>query len=195
LVALHPDKVAKQVEELRKDFMKEHVPENASGQVQRVAMRFALVAAGGNLATSMGITGWPEGEPINAAVCCFKDWLAAWGGVGNKEVETALSQVRHFLELHGESRFTAWDGNGERPTINRAGFRRVNEAGETEFYVLPEAFKSDLCAGLDPSFVAKLLIKRGLLIPDQKDGKSASRHRLPGMGVKRCYYFPAKENE
>lgn len=195
LVALDPAEVAKQVGALRDDFMKEHVPRDASGQVQRVAMRFALVAAGGNLATSMGITGWPEGEAIKAAVRCFKDWLAAWGGVGNKEIEAALSQVRHFFELHGESRFTAWDGDGDRPTINRAGFRRVNEAGKTEFYVLPESFKSELCAGLDSSFVAKKLIERGLLAPDQHDGKSAARHRLPGMGVKRCYYFPAKENE
>jgi putative DNA primase/helicase len=71
----------------------------------------------------------------------------------------------------------------------------VNEAGETEFYVLPESFKTELCAGLDPRFVAKLLIERGLLVPNQNDGKAAARHRLPGMGVKRCYYFPAKKSQ
>jgi uncharacterized protein (DUF927 family) len=223
LVALDPAKVAKQVGTLRDDFMKECVPPDASGQVQRVAMRFALVAAGGNLATSMGITGWPEGEAINAAVRCFKDWLAAWGGVGNKEVEVALSQVRHFFELHGESRFTPWDstcrscdGEGVKPgddgreftcltckgkgklnpqnirTGNRAGFCRENTQSETEFYVFPEVFKQEMCAGMDPRFVARVLVERGLIYPDKEDGKKpVTSHKPPGMKTIRLYHFAA----
>jgi putative DNA primase/helicase len=74
LTGLRPDEVAERVEALRKDFMKENVPQSASGQVQRVAMRFALAAAGGELATKAGITGWSNGEAIKAAVRCFKDW-------------------------------------------------------------------------------------------------------------------------
>ena len=42
------------------------VPEGASGQVERVAARFALVAVAGELATSASLTGWPEGEAERA---------------------------------------------------------------------------------------------------------------------------------
>lgn len=191
--------------------------------MQRVVMRFALVAAGGELATEAGITGWLNGEAISAAVRCFKDWLAARGGAGNQEVETALSQVRHFFELHGESRFTPWDcicrsckGEGVKlgddgrsftcltcegagklnpqntRTVNRAGFRRENNQSETEFYVLPEVFKQEVCAGMDPRFVARVLVERGLICPDQEDGKKpVSLHKPPGMITTRFYHFAA----
>jgi uncharacterized protein (DUF927 family) len=219
--ALDPSEVAKQVGTLRDDFMREHVPWDASGQVQRVAMRFALVAAGGNLATSMRITGWPEGEAIKAAVRCFNDWLAAWGGVGNKEVGAALSQVRHFIELHGESRFTPWDSkcrscdgkgiklgsdgreftcltcNGEGKlnpqntrTVNRAGFRRENNQSETEFFVLPEVFKQEVCVGMDPLFVARALVEKGLMQRGE-EGRLQVDIRPPGMPKLRCYQLKA----
>lgn len=98
-------------------------------------MRFALVGAGGDLATRLGIPGWVQGEAVKAAVACFNAWLDARGGVGDREIHAALSQVRRFFELHGESRFTPWDTTlaGDFRTVNRAGFRRVNEQGETVF--------------------------------------------------------------
>jgi uncharacterized protein (DUF927 family) len=47
------------------------VPELVSGQVQRVGRHFALIAAAGEIVTEAGITGWPEGEAVNAARRCF----------------------------------------------------------------------------------------------------------------------------
>lgn len=46
------------------------VPEGASGQAERVAARFALVAVAGELATEAGLTGWPAGESERAARKC-----------------------------------------------------------------------------------------------------------------------------
>ena len=40
--------------------------EGAAGQVKRGALRFALVAAAGELATEAGLTGWPQGEATRA---------------------------------------------------------------------------------------------------------------------------------
>jgi putative DNA primase/helicase len=48
------------------------VPEGASGQVERVGARFALVGAAGELATAAGLTGWPVGESERAARACFE---------------------------------------------------------------------------------------------------------------------------
>jgi putative DNA primase/helicase len=189
------EKLRRDLEALRREFLAYYVPEGASGQVQRVALRFTLVAFGGELATRLGLTSWPQGEAINASVACFNAWLTARGGIEDQEIQAALSQVRKFFELHRESRFTPWDMAlaGESRTINRAGFRRDKEDG-TEFYVLPEVFKQEICGGFDSRFVARLLVERGLLTPG-KDGKPAALHRLPGMGPKKTYVIKPFTNE
>lgn len=107
------------------------VPSGASGQVARVAARFALVGVAGAMATEAGLTGWDEGESEDGAKACFDAWLAARGGAGNGEVTAMLRQVRGFLEAHGEGRFTWWhratdDHNAK--TLQRAGFRRLIDA-------------------------------------------------------------------
>jgi putative DNA primase/helicase len=161
-------------------------PADAAGQVRRVAQRFALIAAAGELATDWGLTGWNAGESAHAAAVCFRAWLGARGTAGAAEPAAMLTQVRRFLEAHGESRFAPWDALDGRATINRAGFRR--EAGDgsgVAFYVLPEAFKSDMCAGFDHRAVARALADAGALTPDT-DGGHTKPHKLPGLGLTRC---------
>jgi uncharacterized protein (DUF927 family) len=185
----NPAEIAEAVVGFREEYLTEHCPSKADGQVSRVAARFGLVAAAGELAIAIGILPWPPGEARAAVGACFKAWLEARGGYGAAEISEGIRRVRHFLEQHGESRFAPWGMAGEvseRPTINRAGFRRPADDGGIEYYVLPEAWRSELCAGLDARAVARALVERGWLIPDA-DGKPQSRHRLPGMGTVRCY--------
>ncbi len=196
------------------------VPEAASGQVYRVGARFALVGAAGELATEAGLTGWPQGESERAARACFNAWLAARGGTGNGEVTAMLRQVRRFLEAHGEGRFVWWhraadDHNAK--TLHRIGFRRmVNEKGEpiktnadhqrqygetmqpfdgestqTEYFILPEGFRSEVCQGFDPEAVCKILKAHGCLVSSERD-RYTYKARLPGLGGKgtNCYRIP-----
>lgn len=186
------DAVHDAVAGFKADFVKEHCPAGADGQVSRVAARFALVAAAGELATVLGITPWERGEAINAAEACSRAWLEARGEIEPAEVTAGIAQVRQFIERHGEARFAAWGGeDSSRPTINRAGFRKPDSEGGVEYYVLPEVWRSEVCAGFDPGTLARVLAERGLLIPDG-DGKPRSRHRLPGShGPVRCYRLAA----
>lgn len=170
------------------------VPEAASGQVDRVARRFAVVAAAGEMATEAGITGWPEGEATRAARACFEAWLASRGSIGNAEEVQILRQVRRFLELHGEGRFTEWsraDDDHAPKTLHRAGFRRSvkDSAGDTvgwEFYVFTETFRTEVCEGFDVKAVLRVLRDRGYLEPD-KGRPFDCKARLPGLGPTRCY--------
>jgi len=77
--------------EHRDQFLKRHVPTEASGEVRRAASRFALVAAAGELATAAGITGWPEHESMSAAQVCFGSWLGRRGATGFRPRPCALS--------------------------------------------------------------------------------------------------------
>lgn len=159
---------------------------DSAGQVRRVAQRFALIGAAGELATEWGLTGWPVGEAERAVIACFQAWLGARGTPGAAEPAAMLSQIRRILEAHGDSRFTPWDGEfPDRPTINRAGFRKSTADG-FEYFVLPGAFRSELCAGFDHRAVARVLIEAGALLPEG-DGCATRKERLPGMGNVRCF--------
>ncbi|MFD2754497.1 DUF927 domain-containing protein [Comamonas terrae] len=107
------------------------MPQGASGQVARVAARFALVAVAGAMATEAGLTGWDEGESEDAVKACFDAWLAGRGGAGSGEVTAMLRQVRAFFEAHGEGRFTWWHRAADDhsvKTLQRAGYRRLVDA-------------------------------------------------------------------
>lgn len=192
----HGDKVAEWIKKGQREFAHTHVDEGAGGQVHRAALRFALIGAAGELATRWQITGWQAGEAMQAAVTCYKAWLAQRGGAGNLEELNMLAQVRRFFEAHGEARFTDWsrpasNSEGHSPrTINRAGYRRHNTETvqdgrgndvavvRTEYYVFPETFKAEVCAGFDYRVVCKLLVKRVCLMPE---GKGYTRNeRMPG---------------
>ncbi|PLX88408.1 MAG: hypothetical protein C0618_04390 [Desulfuromonas sp.] len=183
--------------EVEQKFNAQSLPIGASGQVHRVAARFALVAAGGELASYYGLTGWPSGEALSAAINCFNSWLARRGTAGQGEESQLLQQVSAFFERYGGSRFQPWESKSRgTPPPNRAGFYRLVPTGESldldesalEYFVLPSAYRDELCAGFETRWASRVLIKKGLLFPG-RDGKPQSTHRLPGMGPKKVYHF------
>ncbi len=91
--------------------------------------RFALVAMAGELATRLGITGWPEGEALRATRVCLNAWLKERGHTANQEDIAALEQVRSFFTANQYSRFADWYDERNRPA-NMVGWRRV-EKGST----------------------------------------------------------------
>jgi len=174
-------------------FVSDVVPPGASGQVARVARRFALVAAAGELATKCGLTGWVVGEATHAVRACFESWLDCFGGIGNREERDLLAQVRAFFEAHGASRFEdAEERDDQQRVINRAGFYRGGANGVREYLVLPEAFKNEVCKGRDSKAAEKLLIEHGWIEPGG-DGRATQKPRLHGLGTTaRVYVFSAK---
>ena len=175
-----------------RQFVAEAVPVGAVGQVERVARRFALVAVAGELASHYGLTGWSRGEGERAATACFTAWLESFGGIGNREERTMLAQVRAFFEAHGASRFEDVNATQDQRIINRAGFYRTGASGAREFLVLPEAFKRELCEGLDDRAAAKTLVAHGWIAAGG-DGRATQKPRLPGMGTgARVYVFTGK---
>jgi uncharacterized protein (DUF927 family) len=174
----------------RHDFLGREIPDPVSGQVRSVCSRFALIAAGGELATEFGITGWPKGEADRAAAICFKAWLDRRGTSGDQETEAGIRQVRSFIEAYGDSHFyAAWEKDAER-VVNRAGFRkRTHEVGGWEYYVLPEQWRDELARGYDSSALAFAMIERGLMTGES--GKSSVLIRVRGQRM-RAYRITPK---
>lgn len=173
------------VEAVRRAWLARHLPAGASGQAHRVAGRFALIGAAGEIATGYGLTGWPRGAALESAATCFRAWADGRGGAGNREPAAMLEAVRRFLLAHGEARFADLDGSDDRRTrLNRAGFRR-QEPGAGWRYFIPAEGWPEVCSGFDPKAVAALLAARGCL--DTEDGRTTRRERLPELGRVRCY--------
>lgn len=169
--------VAQSVRECQKKFAVRCLNGDAHGQVRRVADRFALIAAAGELATEFGITGWQPGEAMGALVACFKAWLQQRGTEGKLEDEQAVEQVREFLRRYGESAFADWDrpahSDSHAPIrSDRAGYRQFNkEAEEVHYYIFHEVWVSRVCDGLNAADVGRLLLKLGYV----ERGKEADR--------------------
>jgi putative DNA primase/helicase len=211
----HHAELPQRLQELIDRHRADLVPEAASEQVRRAGSRFALVATAGELATQAGITGWAEGEALQAARRCFAAWLGARGHLDNGEDAAMLQQVRRFLELNGEGRFAWWHramDDHTPKTLNRAGFRRLlgqdgkpvrsdaehqreygermstadGEQAQVEFIVLREVFRREVCQGFDADAVAKLLQRRGHLV--HETDRLTVKHRLPGIGKAPCFH-------
>jgi putative DNA primase/helicase len=209
----HHDGLAKRLRGELERITLSWIPKGASGQVDRVAGRFAIAALGGELATEAGLTGWATGEAEQAAKSCFDAWLASRGGAGNAEERQIIAQVRHFIEAHGAGRFTWWHraADDHAPnTLHRAGFKRmlsaegkpirsdsdhgaafgermkgeVGEEVQTEYFILLEVFNREVCQGFDSATVKQLLRDRGFIACDAD--RLDHKTRLPGIGNARC---------
>lgn len=158
----------------------------------RVADRFALLAAAGELATAEGITGWPQGEAVQAAQRCFKDWVRERGGIGSSEVADAKQQIDEAIQIDGAAKFQSWKkSNSDRMVIlNRMGFAKIEGNPDVEelkytYYFLTEPFKA-LLTGLDFRSVVAGLVEIGVI--EAHAGKSSKVYHVPTLGSKQRLY-------
>lgn len=187
----HLEETIHTAREMLRGFIKQNEPKGADRLVGRALTRFALVGVAGEIASRFGVIPFENGICLEAALKCFHSWLDMRGGVQSHEEKEIVAQVKRFFEQHGESRFSLWDEEpNDSKTQNRVGFRKF-ESGETEYYVFPQAFNSDIAKGFDPQQVSKICIKQGFL----KEGKDRTQCpvRLPGKSkTARCYVFTSK---
>jgi uncharacterized protein (DUF927 family) len=177
------------------EFVNAYCPPGADGQVVRVAERFALYAAAGELAAHAGVVPWAPQEATRGIATAFRDWLGARGGLGSAEMLMAIDQVLERLQRHSTENFDLWrrapggDMVDERAR-DRLGFRRT-ERGTTEYYVSAAGFRA-LCSGYDTRAVADELHRRGLLVRG-KDGKNSVLATIPGQPKARYYHLTPGE--
>lgn len=193
----HQEAVPELIREAQKKFEAALLTESAHGQARRVAARFALVGAAGELATKWGITDWTPGEAMQAARACFEAWLSRRGGQGNQEERAMLAKVREFLRRYGEGAFADWDRpandtDKHAPSkSDRAGYRRHDPVADAqEFFIFNEVFRSRVCQGYDPGAVGRLLVAKSYC----RKGSEADRpwlvkEQLPTEGRARVVHI------
>lgn len=176
--------------ELISEVIQRMVRSEDDPQVHRAAARFALVGVAGQLATEAGILPWENGSSCWAASDCFEGWRAYRGGGTSHEEREALSHLKGFFETHGRTRFERIRGGAgeegdqlimrsdDHAVRDRCGYRVETDGEGTMLYVLPEAFRREVCGGHSPDLLIRILRKNGALI-EGEDGRPQKKVRLP----------------
>ena len=142
--------------------------DDLSSQAHRVAKRFALVAAAGEMATQAGITGWQTGQATAAVKVCFSNWLDNYGHDGEHEERQIINNVKAFIERHGSSRFQPCYNKGstvfEDKISNCAGYHNRDT---NDFYFFTSDFEKDVCSPFSKRKVLKVIEEAGLLIVNE----------------------------
>lgn len=186
-VAERIDEIASRLRKAINDAVDE-LPGAASGQVRRVAARFAAAGEALEIATEAGLTGWRELEGHHALRRCFAAWLERYG-LGNREDEQIIGQAEGWFAAHSYSRFIDWHAaGGDNPLNVRdvAGYCQ-QRGDDILFYVFPNTFKDEIAEGYDRTAAADVLARVGML-EKAGDGNATTVSRTPDHPVTRRFY-------
>lgn len=168
---------------IKAHFIKNETPKDANSQIERAIGRFAFVAAGGELASKLGVTGWELGEAYSGVKACFDNWKSNLASTTQShEQVNAIKLVKSFIAKHGESRFTNLkrvDDDHAPKTVNRAGWRE-DLALSTFYHFDTDVFKGEVCRGLDSKLVLRALKTHGYL----KTESGGTTQRLTWRGLR-----------
>ncbi len=156
------------VKNYRAQWREAYMPGGYDSQVGRVADAFATIAAGGELATDFGITGWHQGDAGASAAVCFNAWISQRGGVGNQEEKDIINHVRNHFEEHGAAKYAYIE---LRPQDDKTMYRMGYRDDNGDYFVLPSRFESELCkaGGFDRKQVIAVLTDAGYLLVGASD--------------------------
>ena len=143
-----------------------------TAQAHRVAKRFAMVAAAGEIATLAAITGWQVGQATTAVMTCLDNWLDNYGRDGEHEQRQIIEHIKAFIEQHGSSRFQPCHihtyQDFEPKINNRVGYHNYDTG---EYYFSTSTF-DDVCSPFNKSKVLQVLDEAGLLNVTENDRKT-----------------------
>ena len=152
------------------DFMSKY--SDLAPQAHRVARRFAIVAAAGEMATLAGITGWQTGQATTAVMTCLDSWLDNYGRDGEHEQRQIIDHIKSFIEQFGSSRFQPCHSSAYQdfaPKINdRVGYHNY----DTGAYYFTTSTFDKVCSPFNKSKVLQVLDEAKLMNVTESDRKT-----------------------
>ncbi|PZX36248.1 putative DNA primase/helicase [Roseinatronobacter thiooxidans] len=162
-------------------------PDAHGGIHGRVRQRFALIAAGGELASAAGITGWPAGTARAAAYAVYEKWLNAQGPSPEQKAramdEDRLERLRLFLKA-ARDRIRDLDVAPHGDIVD--GARAPVAWCKAGALHVPAPTWSNIF-GEDAEVAARRLIALGVLEPDRGGDLMRKLPRQAGQGGRRGY--------
>lgn len=194
-VADNYDRVKEIMEEARVNFFQNYVDPKASGEVFRVAEKFALVGTGGFLATKAGLTDWQNGEVKSVTIRLFNEWLDRRGGIGAFDVSEGCRRIIAAIDKRAHSDFQDLDDEIKLKPQTRIGYKRRGDDGRTEFIFTSEQF-AELCKGYNQKRILSELENLGFLkIPkDRTKQTKQQKMSLPDYSGRKYVYILTLDN-
>lgn len=120
----------------------------STNEIDRVALRFALVAFAGELASQHAITGWKPGRALAAATALFKLWRYHWGSASRDETNflqrldewLAETRLSSFIEIDPITKEKVRSGH-DSPIRSFYGYTTVKDDARI-FYLNPAGWKA-----------------------------------------------------
>lgn len=144
----------------------------------RVARHIALLAAVGEVATKLGLTGWRSGVSLQSALQCFFAWKKVFGE-GIKEEVNIIKSVKSYLLKYGSTRFEVLPKSGNSEIYDRVGYKIINSDESIKYYIFDQELK-EIAGNPDIHLIRKSLNNIGLLTAGG-DGRLTRKERLPGF--------------
>jgi putative DNA primase/helicase len=156
----------------------------ATGQIERVAARLALIAAAGRLAQKALGLPWEENACEEAACAVFRAWLEQRGGSASGELVSARAALREAIERDGEGRFRNLDAgiSYSVPMRDLLGYRK-GHGDEVLWCFTPTGLKHVLRGIAKTSDVAADLDAQGLLVSSPSDRSRRFTLKVDGRSV------------
>jgi putative DNA primase/helicase len=194
-IVADPEPIFDKARRLVKTLTDKLAPVGSDGAEVRVARRFAIFAAAGELAIEFGIVPWRKGSAIGAAMVNYRRWIGDRGGRGSTEVLKGRRALMCNLITYGSANFgVVRSPRGKSPSDilddaadlsdtesfihMRRGFKRRIDGG-TEYWMADADF-AFMCDNHDPDGVREQLAKEGIVLRDRKNLKA--KRNLPGIG-------------
>jgi len=155
----------------------------------RAASVFALLGLAGELATEYKITGWDEGEAINAALLGFELWRE-FRGQGQTETRQILQAVSDFILRNGDARFSSIEDKA--PVRDRAGYWKDTPKGH--IYLFNPPGLREAAAGFDIRRTLDALETAGWIV-EHENGKRSKKVKVAGSSVSLYAIRPVEESE
>lgn len=156
----------------------------------RAACIFALTGLAGELATEYGITGWQEGEAIEAAMLGFKLWRD-FRGQGQTENRQILQSISDFIARNGDSRFSPLNDQ-DISVRDRAGYWRDEPDGRV-FMFNPPGLK-EAAAGFDIGRILDALESAGWIVERDKERRS-KKTKVAGASKNMYWILPVESDD
>lgn len=164
----------------------------ADGQIMRVARRFAMIGASGEMARAALSLPWADGEAMAAAKTCLDAWLGNRSGDGAGEITMALDALNEAIERHGDARFIALSDdmrtNPNAMIRDALGFR-FEVDGARVWGFTNTGWRETLRGVCDPTWAARELAASGALLVTPSQAKTNQFTKKVGGEVKRLFAF------
>ncbi len=172
----------------------------SDGIESRAAGLFALIALAGEKATEYGLTGWQEGEALESVIELFNAWRD-FRGKGQTETRQILQGIRHFIDRHGDSRFSGIEENSirsyqgdnidQRPVVReRAGYWKDTDKGRIFLFNSPAL--QEAAPGFDLNCILRALNESKWIV-DKDFGKNSKKVKVGGRSISFYWILPNEE--